>query len=102
MLGSLCAFVLALTPQSDNSLTAFVDDPGSHGNLGDHCFSLNEAIQLANGDLEPENLSGYERSRVWGRGLLGSGGVVDRILIDAGQTPTINLQRALTPVRLPV
>jgi hypothetical protein len=43
---------------------AFVNDPLSHGTLGDGLLSLNEAILLHNGTLLPSQLSAAEAAQL--------------------------------------
>lgn len=80
-------------PAVPGSLTAHVNDPLSHGTLGDNLLSLDEAIRLANHTLIPGMLSPAEAAQ-----LSGSGTMVDRIVIDAMVTPHITLQNPLTPI----
>ncbi|MBM4061168.1 MAG: hypothetical protein FJ265_08745 [Planctomycetes bacterium] len=79
--------------QGPANLTASVDDPVSHGALGDQRLSLDEAIRLANGTLLLTQLSAAERARVTGTGT-----VVDTILVDPATVPQISLQQPLTSV----
>lgn len=72
-------------------LTATVNDPLSHGTLGDALLSLDEAIRVANGTLLPTALSAGEQAR-----LTGTGPLLDSIVIDAMVTPVITLQNPLT------
>jgi hypothetical protein len=71
---------------------ANVDDPQSHGTVGDALLSLDEAIQLANGTLALTSLSIQEQARISGTGA------VTTIRIDAQVTPTITVQSPLTSV----
>ncbi|MEO6597440.1 MAG: hypothetical protein ABIP94_22075 [Planctomycetota bacterium] len=75
------------------SLTANVDDPMSHGAVGDGFLSLDEAIRLANGALAIGSLSAAEQAR-----LVGTGTIVETIAVDASTTPTITLQAPLSSV----
>jgi hypothetical protein len=77
------------------SVSASVDDPNSHGTLGDNLLSLDEAIQVANGTLLISQLSAAEQARISGSGL------VTVILVDAATTPTITLQAPLTAITGP-
>ena len=79
---------MALFPQG-SSVTASVDDPASHGAIGDSRLSLNEAIGLANGTLSRAQLSPGEAARVSGTGA------VDHILVDAAVVPQIQLSAPL-------
>lgn len=76
--------------------TANVDDPQSHGSVGDSKLSLDEAIQLANGSLSTANLSAAELSRI-----SGSGPVTD-IVVDCAITPAIVVQAPLTTLTGPL
>jgi len=71
---------------------ANVDDPQSHGTVGDALLSLDEAIQLANGTLAIGSLSAQEQARITGTGA------VTTVRIDAQVTPTITVQSPLTDV----
>jgi hypothetical protein len=75
------------------NLTAGVNDPQSHGVVGDSLLSLEEAIRLANGSLLASQLSPAEQAR-----LTGTGTVVDTIRIDPMVVPQITLQQPLTDV----
>ena len=74
-------------------LTATVDDPMSHGTVGDALLSLDEAIRIANGSLSVGQLSTAELARLAGTGVL-----VHRIVVDAATTPVITLQAPLADV----
>lgn|GEM_PF-3416651 len=71
---------------------ATVNDPLSHGTLGDAKLSLDEAIRLANGALALSSLSAQEQARVTGTGA------VTVIRVDASVTPNITIQNPLTDV----
>ena len=73
-------------------LTARIDDPRSHGIVGDTKLSLDEAIQLVNDTLKLNQLSAAERARISGAGSL-----VDLVIVDATLTPVITFERELTP-----
>lgn len=75
--------------------SAAVDDPQSHGTIGDSLLSLDEAIQLANGTLAIASLSAAEQARISGAGS------VTQILVDAAATPTITVQAPLTAITGP-
>lgn len=75
--------------------TAHVNDPQSHGTLGDNLLSLDEAIQVANGTLPIANLSLPELSRITGTGT------VTAIVVDAATTPTITVQAPLSAITGP-
>ncbi len=74
-------------------LTANVDDPASHGTVGDSLLSLDEAIRLANGTLTIAQLSTAEQAR-----LVGAGTMVETIVVDAMTTPVITLTAPLSDV----
>lgn len=82
--------VAALCPQGPGPLTATVNDPMSHGAVGDALLSLNEAIRVASGSLALSALSAAEQARFSGTGTL-----VEHIAIDAAITPSITLQAPL-------
>ncbi|MGK0351815.1 MAG: hypothetical protein ACJAYX_002496 [Planctomycetota bacterium] len=87
----LCTIVAALFATSQGpSGTANVDDPQSHGTVGDSKLSLDEAIQLANGSLSLASLSAAEQARVSGTGA------VNQIIVDCAVTPIITIQTPLT------
>ncbi|MFT4516186.1 MAG: hypothetical protein ACI89X_002788 [Planctomycetota bacterium] len=93
----LCTIVAALLVTSQGpTTTANVDDPQSHGTLGDSKLSLDEAIQLANGSLSIASLSAAEQARVSGSGA------VTEILVDCATTPVITLQSPLTNLTGPL
>tara|TARA_R110002072_G_scaffold302863_1_gene489310 strand:- start:18307 stop:19950 length:1644 start_codon:yes stop_codon:yes gene_type:complete len=91
----LCTFVTALLATSHGPTTANVDDPQSHGTVGDSLLSLDEAIQLANGTLSLASLSAAEQARVIGIGD------VTQIIVDRAITPVITVQAALTTLTGP-
>ncbi len=79
--------------------TAHVNDPRSHGTLGDTALSLDEAIQLMNGTLEPASppLSAAELAQLeaaQGEPLE----FVQIIEVDAQVTPGITIERQLTDI----
>jgi hypothetical protein len=67
---------------------AEVNDPRSHGVVGDGLLSLNEAIQLFNRTLSTSQLSAAEQSR-----LSGAGADIALARIDAGFAPNIMVER---------
>src|SRR5262245_43196129 len=77
---------------------AFVNDPLSHGLVGDALLSLNEAILLHNGQLTFAALSAAEQARL--SLIPGTGTTTDVtwIDIDASNTPVITIQQDLAPV----
>lgn len=89
----LAAAVAALLAQGPSQPTAAVNDPLSHGSVGDNLLSLDEAIRVANGTLAPAALSAAAQARI-----SGGGAAVTRIEIDAATTPTIALEGPLTGV----
>lgn len=93
----LCTIVVALFATSQGpSKTANVDDPQSHGTVGDSKLSLDEAIQLANGTLSLASLSAAEQARVSGSGA------VNKIVVDGAITPIITIQTPLTNLTGPL
>jgi hypothetical protein len=87
--------VLASVPQGP-TLVASVNDPASHGTVGDSLLSLDEALRIANGTLTTVQLSPAEQAR-----LVGTATMLDTILIDATVTPTITLSAPLTDLLPP-
>lgn len=77
---------------------AFVNDPLSHGTLGDGLLSLNEAILLHNGQLLYAQLSAAEQMQL--SLIPGTGTTTDVtwIDIDGSNTPVITIQQNLAPV----
>ncbi len=95
LLPAVLHILLATSPGSVGNgpgAVANVDDPQSHGAVGDARLSLDEAIRLANGTLALASLSAQEQARVVGAGA------VTTVRIDAQTTPTIALQSPLTDV----
>lgn len=88
----LSTFVLLTALATGPGAVANVNDPLSHGTLGDGLLSLDEAIQVANGTLAIANLSAAEQARIVGTGA------VQCITIDAAITPTVTLQSQLTDI----
>ncbi|MBL8755609.1 MAG: hypothetical protein JNK15_20095 [Planctomycetes bacterium] len=82
--------LLASVPQGP-TLVANVNDPASHGTVGDSLLSLDEAIRFANGTLTTAQMSAAEQARI-----VGTGTMLDAIVIDAAVTPTITLSAPLT------
>jgi hypothetical protein len=93
MLTLLAAALLAVPGAASTGLTANVNDPASHGLVGDGLLSLDEAIRLANGTLSMNLLSAAERAQVTGTGTM-----VDTIVVDPMVTPMITLSAPLTDV----
>lgn len=89
----MLSLFVSLALSGPTALTATVNDPQSHGTLGDPLLSLDEAIRLANGTLSIAQLSAAEQAQ-----LSGTTGDVREIVIDASITPTITLQAPLTPI----
>lgn len=77
---------------------AFVNDPLSHGVLGDGLLSLNEAILLHNGTLLPSQLSAAEAAQLSLIPGTGNTSDVTWIDIDAANTPVITIQQDLAPI----
>lgn len=88
---SLLAALTCASPAS--TLTATVNDPLSHGTLGDPLLSLDEAIRIANGTLLLSSLSTGEAAQI-----SGSGTYLHTIVIDAAMTPMITLQNLLPDI----
>lgn len=84
-------FPLLLAQGPGPGLTATVNDPQSHGVVGDNLLSLDEAIRVANGALMPATLSPAEQARI-----TGSGAMVGTIVVDQMVTPMITLQAPLS------
>lgn len=94
MLPILAASLLGLSVANAlGGLTANVNDPNSHGLVGDAFLSLDEAIRLANGTLAMAALSAAEQARITGTGTM-----VETIAIDSMITPMITLSAPLTDV----
>jgi len=72
---------------------AFVNDPLSHGTVGDNLLSLNEAIRLHNRVLQFSQLSPAEQNQISGFGL--DVGWAD---IDESSTPVITVQQPLDAI----
>jgi hypothetical protein len=86
-------FPLLLAQGPGPGLVATVNDPQSHGVVGDSLLSLDEAIRVANGTLMPAMLSAAEQARI-----TGSGTMVETIVVDQMTTPMIMLQAPLSDV----
>jgi hypothetical protein len=89
----LPALALFVTPLAAQGFTATVNDPASHGTVGDSLLSLDEAIRVMNDTSFLNSLSPAERAR-----FSGSAGLLQRIRVDAAVTPTITMTGELTPV----
>ena len=77
---------------------AFVNDPLSHGQVGDGLLSLNEAILLHNGQLPYAQLSVAEQAQLSLIPGTGSTTDVTWIDIDTANTPVITIEQDLAPV----
>ena len=88
----LTTILLSSILASGPGATALVNDPSSHGTIGDANLSLDEAIRLANGTLSLTNLSAQEQAQVSGQGA------VTTVRIDASVTPVIAVQAPLTEI----
>jgi hypothetical protein len=77
---------------------AFVNDPLSHGTLGDGLLSLDEAIRLHNGTLLYAQLSPAEQAQLSLIPGTGTNLNVAWIDIDGTNTPVITIQQDLTPI----
>lgn len=82
---------LLLAHGAGPGMTAAVNDPLSHGVVGDNLLSLDEAIRVANGALMPNMLSAAEQARITGTGM-----AVGTIVVSRMVTPTITLQAPLS------
>jgi len=69
---------------------AFINDPLSHGHVGDGLLSLNEVIQLHNRTLQTSQLSLAEQNQIIGIGLDIYEGDIDAMV-----TPTVTVERDL-------
>jgi hypothetical protein len=87
----LSILLLAVFAPQGPTLTATINDPQSHGQVGDNLLSLDEAIRVANGTLATTQLSTAEQSR-----FAGTGTMLDAIVVDAMVTPTVTLTAPLT------
>jgi hypothetical protein len=110
-MGSVLPFVVSLagfaagggvsgggTPGGSFHAIAFVNDPLSHGAVGDGLLSLDEAIRLHNGTLPLASLSAAELAQLSLIPGTGSTTDVTWIDIDGGDTPVITIQQDLSPV----
>ena len=88
-------FAACLATGQGPSASATVNDPQSHGTIGDSLLSLDEAIQLANGTLALQSLSAAEQANVSGSGA------VTAIMVHAASTPVITVQAPLTNITGP-
>ncbi|MEZ5966199.1 MAG: hypothetical protein R3F56_20350 [Planctomycetota bacterium] len=87
----------ALWGQQPQHAVAIVNDPRSHGQIGDNLLSLNEAIMLHNRTLLTSQMSQAEQMQI---GFIG--GDIAVADIDTTQVPTVTLERDLdTIVNLP-
>lgn len=77
---------------------AFVNDPLSHGTVGDALLSLNEAIRLHNNTLSFAALSPLEQAQLSIIPNTGSTTDVTWIDIDGSATPVITIEQDLDPV----
>lgn len=100
MLGWLAAMAGGGVPEAPPGYhaVAFINDPLSHGTLGDGLLSLNEAILLHNGQLLFAQLSAAEQAQL--SLIPGTGTTTDVtwIDIDGNNTPVITVQQDLAPV----
>lgn len=87
------ALAIALAGALPAQVVATVNDPNSHGTVGNSLLSLDEAIQLANGTLAISSLSAAEQAQ-----LSAQSGLIETIMINAATTPRITLQRVLSNV----
>ena len=86
---SIAALVLAsLASAVPAQMTALVNDPNSHGAVGDGLLSLDEAIRVMNLQLSYSSLSAAEQGQL--RGFPTT--VLDRIEVDYNITPVITIE----------
>ncbi len=85
--------IALLAAVSAQGQIANVNDPSSHGTVGDALLSLDEAIQLSNGTLSVASLSASEQARIGGTGT----GVTE-IAVNPTAVPTITLTAPLTAI----
>lgn len=95
LLPMLHPLLLPLLLAQGPGLTALVNDPLSHGTVGNALLSLDEAIRVANGSLVLGLLSPAEQARFTGTGTL-----LEHIVIDHLVTPVITLQSPLSDVNV--
>lgn len=95
--GEVVGAAPARTPPPFHAV-AFVNDPLSHGTLGDGLLSLNEAILLHNGQLAFSQLSAAEQGQLSLIPGTGSTTDVTWIDIDGNNTPVITIEQDLAPV----
>lgn len=98
VLGSYCAMAAVVGGGPVFHAVAFVNDPLSHGQIGDGLLSLNEAILLHNGQLSTTQLSPLELAQLSLIPGTGSTTDVTWIDIDSSNTPVITIQQDLAPV----
>jgi len=77
---------------------AFINDPLSHGVVGDGLLSLNEGIQLHNGTLSVTQLSTAEQMQVSLLPGTGANSFVTWLEIDSEFTPTITIEQDLDTI----
>ncbi|MEM7203300.1 MAG: hypothetical protein AAF628_23760 [Planctomycetota bacterium] len=94
---ALTLTIAAIAGTLPAQITALVNDPMSHGTLGDGALSLDEAIRVGNGEPLFTEFSAAELAQF--RGPVPAPAEV--IEIDASTTPTITLERQLSPVAGP-
>jgi hypothetical protein len=96
--GTLAGSGPSATPAPSFHAIAFVNDPLSHGTVGDSLLSLNEAIRLHNGTLTVGQMSAAEQLQM--SLLPGTGGTSDItwIEIDAEFTPLITVEQDLETI----
>jgi hypothetical protein len=82
-----------LSAQSPQHAVAIINDPRSHGQLGDNLLSLNEAILLHNRQLTTNQLSAAEQQQI-----SFIGGDIAMADIDTSVVSTVTLERDLDPV----
>lgn len=92
----LVALFLAnsLLAQGPQHAVAIVNDPLSHGQVGDSLLSLNEAIQLHNRTLQIAQLSALEQQQI-----AFIGGDIALADVDTTVAPTVTLERDLDVIQ---
>ncbi|HEB53721.1 MAG TPA: hypothetical protein ENI87_10755 [bacterium] len=101
MIHHLLALLAAGVPHGPTGTfhaVAFVNDPLSHGTVGDAFLSLNEAIQLQAGTLQLAQLSAAEQIQVSLLPGTGPNTDITWIDVDSEVVATITIQQDLDPI----
>ncbi len=93
VLFSLLLGMVAIPAQFPQHAVATINDPRSHGQIGDNFLSLNEAILLHNRQLNTSQLSATEQLQI-----SFIGGDIALADIDTTQVQTVTLERDLDPI----